>query len=168
MKRKKKIKKEKKLSQSNGIKVLFLGTIESSQAQLVSADYSPNCRTNRPRLLEFLMSPQRCNIKSYDYQVASAPTFVLHGRLSDSALTGCERLPPERMQRGVSTAPGACGACGGTLAELSKPGRHCWIGVQSVCGEGVTCRGDNPLASKQHAKETQQDKQKKGRQGALG
>lgn len=144
---------------------MFLGTIESSQAQLVSADYSPNCRTNRPRLLEFLMSPQRCNNKSYDYQVASAPTFVLHGRLRDLALTGCERLPPERMQRGVSTASGACG---GTLVELSKPGRHCWVGIHRVCGEGVTCRGDNPPAPKQHAKGTQQDKQKKGHQGALG
>lgn len=25
-----------------------------------------------------------------------------------------------------------------TLAELLKPGRHCWVGVHRVCGEGLT------------------------------
>lgn len=152
---------------------MFLGTIESSQAQLVSADYSPNCRTNRPRLLEFLMSPQRCNIKSYDYQVASAPTFVLHGSLGDSALTGCERLPPERMQRGVSTAPGARGAWGGAhVVELSRPGwveaHRVWLQNQ-VTGlwGGADLQRGQPSCPKAVCKGDMTNR-KKGHQGALG
>lgn len=149
---------------------MFLGTIESSQAQLVSADYSPNCRTNRPRLLEFLMSPQRCNIKSYDYRVASAPTFVLHSGLSDPALTGCERLPPERMQRGVSPAPGGCGVCGGAhVAKLSKPGRHCWIAAHRGCGEGLAFAEVTTLLPQSRMQRAHDStNRKKGHQGVLG
>lgn len=159
---------------------MFLGTIESLQAQLISADYSPNCRTNRPRLLEFLMSPQRCNSKSYDYQVASSSSSTAAS--VTLALTGCERLPPERTQRTVSTAPGAALECprvafGGahTCTELSKPGRHCWFRAHrclwlqnqllGLWGGVGFHRGDNPTALEQHTKGTFQDAHKKGTKG---
>lgn len=55
--------------------------MKSLQAQLVSADYFPNVyKWNQNG--ESLKNLKRCNIKSYDYPVASVPAF------------SCQPLPP--------------------------------------------------------------------------
>ena len=93
--------------------------------------------------------------------------FPLEGRRERSA------QPPALF----GGAPGGCRAAGGAHActELSKPGRHRWLGARRRLGlqNPVTglwggvgfCRGDDAAALERNAKGTRQDAQREDTKG---